>query len=82
VVLQRILSSRPRSPVALVGKVFCKVDASFGAIVAGDLLTTCTTPGHAMKASDRTRALGAIVGKALAGLDTGVGLIPMLVSQR
>jgi hypothetical protein len=82
VVLQRIPSQKQRSPIALVGKVFCKVDATFGGIVAGDLLTTSTTPGHAMKASDRSRALGAIVGKALAGLDTGLGLIPILVSPR
>ncbi len=82
VVLQRIPSQKQRSPIALVGKVFCKVDATFGGIVAGDLLTTSTTPGHAMKASDRSRALGAIIGKALAGLDTGLGLIPILVSPR
>jgi len=82
VVLQRIPSKTPRSPIALVGKVFCKVDATFGAIVAGDLLTTSTTPGHAMKASDKLRAFGAVVGKALAGLDAGTGLIPILVSPR
>jgi hypothetical protein len=82
VILQRVSSPKQRSPLALVGKVFCKVDASFGKIVAGDLLTTSGTPGHAMKATDRSRAVGAIVGKALAGLDSGLGLIPMLVSPR
>ncbi|MGO9155637.1 hypothetical protein [Mycobacterium sp.] len=66
VVLQRVPSQKPRSPIALVGKVFCKVDAAFGKVVAGDLLTTSATPGYAMKASDRSRALGAIIGKALA----------------
>ena len=38
-----------RQPVALMGKVFCKVDAAFGAIEVGDLLTSSPTPGHAMK---------------------------------
>jgi hypothetical protein len=82
VVLQRVPSRKHRSPIALVGKVFCKVDATFGEVVAGDLLTTSSTPGHAMKASDKSRALGAIVGKALAGLGAGPGLIPILVSPR
>jgi hypothetical protein len=45
-------------------------------------LTTSSTPVHAMKASDRCRAFGAIVGKALAGLDSGLGFIRILVSPR
>ena len=64
------------------GKAFCKVDAAFGKIMAGDLLTTSATQGHAMRVSDRSRALGAIIGKALAALDAGSGLIPILVSPR
>jgi len=50
--------------------------------MAGDLLTTSATQGHAMRVSDRSRALGAIIGKALAALDAGSGLIPILVSPR
>jgi hypothetical protein len=82
IVLQRIKSSRHRSPIALVGKAFCKVDALFGSIHPGDLLTTSSTPGHAMKLVDHTRAAGAILGKALGGLEDGRGLIPILVSPR
>ena len=82
IVLQRGESRSGRSPIALIGKAFCKVDASFGSINAGDLLTTSSTPGHAMKASDRSRALGAVVGKALASLSQGLGMIPVLVSIR
>jgi len=82
VVLQRIRVNRRRSPVALIGKVFCKVDAAFGSICAGDLLTTSATLGHAMKVTDRPKALGAILGKALAPLGSGRGLIPILVSLR
>jgi hypothetical protein len=33
-VLQRIKAAGRRSPIALIGKVFCKVDADFGSIVA------------------------------------------------
>jgi hypothetical protein len=67
-------------PIALVGKVCCKVDAAYGPINVGDLLTTSPTPGHAMKIGDRGRALGAILGKALAPLPSGQGLIPILVT--
>ncbi len=82
VVLQRIQAKLRRSPIALVGKVYCKVDAEFGAIAAGDLLTTSTTSGHAMKVADRARAVGTILGKALRSHSVGRGLIPILVSPR
>src|SRR5262245_52942597 len=67
-------------PVALTGRVYCWVDASEGAIVPGDLLTTSSTPGHAMKAADAVKAQGAIIGKALTGLKEGKGLVLVLVT--
>ena len=74
-------SSEPnRLPVALLGKVFCKVDAQFGAIAVGDLLTTSATPGHAMKIGDPQQSFGAVIGKALRPLTAGRGLIPILIS--
>jgi hypothetical protein len=82
IVLQRLQHLPDRSPLALVGKALCKVDAGFGGITAGDLLTTSATPGHAMKVADCTKALGAILGKALHPLDAGRGLVPVLVSLR
>jgi hypothetical protein len=69
-----------RLPLALSGKVYCRADARFGPIAVGDLLTTAPTPGHAMKASDPAQAFGAVLGKALAPLDGGTGLVPVLVS--
>ncbi|HZI44799.1 MAG TPA: hypothetical protein VFD53_06255 [Ilumatobacter sp.] len=69
-----------RRPVAVVGKVYCKVDAGYGAIGVGDLLTTSATPGHAMKASDAARAFGSVIGKALRPLTSGQDLIPILVA--
>jgi hypothetical protein len=78
--LDRRRSSLPRSAVALVGKVCCKVDAKHGPVKVGDLLTTSPTPGHAMRASDRDRAFGAVIGKALQPLESGQGLIPILVA--
>ena len=69
-----------RIPVALFGKVYCKVDASDAAIEVGDLLTTSDTPGYAMKATDPLRAFGAVVGKALRPLSAGQGMIPVLAA--
>lgn len=79
-----VLGNRPfqenRYPIALVGKVYCKVDAEFEPISVGDLLTTSTTPGHAMKASDPHQAFGAVMGKAMRSLNGGRGLIPVLIA--
>jgi hypothetical protein len=70
-----------KHPVALTGRVYCKVDASHGAIKPGDLLTTSDTPGHAMKVMDRERAAGAVLGKAMTSLPQGErGLVLVLVS--
>jgi hypothetical protein len=67
-------------PLALTGKVYCLVDASYSPVDTGDLLTTSPTPGHAMKASDAGRAFGAVLGKALRPLSDGCALIPILCS--
>lgn len=69
-----------KHPVALTGRVYCHVDASHGAIRPGDLLTTSDTPGHAMKATDHARAQGAIIGKAMSSLESGKGLVLVLIS--
>lgn len=66
--------------IAISGRVYCQVDASYGEIKPGDLLTTSPTPGHAMKASDREQAYGAVIGKAMTGLDKGQGLVLVLVN--
>lgn len=68
-------------PVALTGRVWCHADADAGgAIVPGDLLTSAAAPGHAMKAADRSRAFGAILGKAMTPLPKGKGMVLVLVS--
>jgi len=66
--------------VALTGRVYCLVDASFGAIEPGDLLTTSSTAGHAAKVVDIHAAAGVIIGKAMTGLQEGRGLVLVLVS--
>ena len=79
IVLDRHKSDQIRMPVALLGKAFCKVDAGHGSIDVGDMLTTSTTFGHAMKA-DPGRAFGAVIGKALSALESGCGLIKILIA--
>jgi hypothetical protein len=80
IILDKQESSEDRLSVSLIGKVFCKVDGNYGSIAVGDLLTTSSTPGHAMKASDPQRAFGAVLGKALKPWQGGRGLIPILVA--
>jgi hypothetical protein len=80
IVLDKQPAPGNRSPIALLGKVFCKVDARAEAVEVGDLLTTSDTPGHAMKASDSAKSFGSVIGKALRPLARGQGLIPVLIA--
>ena len=66
--------------VAMAGRVYCRAEALSRPIHPGDLLTTSTLPGRAMKASDRSRSHGAIIGKAMSALEQGTGLVLVLVN--
>jgi len=72
--------SGPVVGIALVGTAFCMADADEARIEIGDLLTSAPACGHAMKAKDALKSTGAVIGKALAGLDRGRGLIPIVIS--
>ena len=70
-------------PMAVTGIVPCKVSAlnypaGNGHIKRGDLLTTSSTPGHAMKVTQYKA--GAILGKAFGELPNGTGMIDVLVN--
>ncbi len=69
-----------RRAISLVGKAYCRADATQSPIAVGDLLTTGEVPGCAMLARDRDRSFGAVLGKALEPLSSGIGLIPILVT--
>lgn len=79
-VLGRRQTRSPRAAIALIGKVYCKVDADYSPIKVGDLLTTSNTLGHAMKVRNSDRALGAVIGKAMKPLEKGRDLIPILIA--
>ena len=66
--------------LALTGRVWVRCDAGASPIHPGDLLTTAARAGYAMRAADATRAPGAILGKAMTSLETGTGLVLVLVS--
>jgi hypothetical protein len=79
IILDKQSDTKNRKPIAMMGKVYCKVDADVSSIETGDMLTSSDIPGYAMKAIDPFKAFGAVIGKALASLKEGKGLIPILV---
>nr|HQV30559.1 hypothetical protein [Calditrichia bacterium] len=56
-------------PMGVIGVIPTKVSAENGAIRRGDLLVSANLSGHAMKGTDRSRMLGAVIGKALEDFD-------------
>jgi len=65
-------------PLAVVGIVPVKVTAENGPIQPGDLLTTSSVPGHAMRCGANPQ-VGTVIGKALEPLAEGIGVIKILV---
>ena len=57
-----------------------KVDASYGAVAPGNLLVASPNPGYAMRAT--SPAPGTIIGKALGALESGTGVIPVIVTMQ
>jgi hypothetical protein len=70
-----------RPLLALVGRVPVKVSTENGPIQIGDLLTSSSKAGYAMRCADARRCEGAIIGKALESLEQGTGVILMLVMR-
>lgn len=70
------------SAVTLGSYKAVKVDASFGPVHAGDLLVSSPHAGYAMVVTDKVAALGAVIGKALGNLDSGTGLVPLMVTLK
>ncbi|MGA7829719.1 MAG: hypothetical protein WCA21_02015, partial [Terracidiphilus sp.] len=75
-----VAKSKDNVPMAMVGVVPTKVSAENGSIHKGDLLVTSSQRGYAMKGTDRNRMLGAVIGKAMGSLDSGTGVIEVLVT--
>jgi len=73
-------TSATEVPMAMVGRVPTKVTADNGPIKVDDLLVASSKLGHAMKGTDRNLLTGAVIGKALGSLDSGTGVIEVLVT--
>lgn len=72
--------SHEEIPMAMIGIVPVKVSGENGPIRPGDLLVTSSTPGYAMKGTARKKMLGAVIGKALQSLDSGSGIIEVVIT--
>jgi subtilisin family serine protease len=70
-----------RPLLALLGRVPVKATTESGPIRPGDLLTSASKPGYAMRCVDVTHCEGAIIGKALEALDKGEGVILVLLMR-
>jgi hypothetical protein len=66
-------------PIALAGRVYVKVNQEGGEIQVGDFLTTSSERGKAMKAKNKRKAKGAIIGKAMTKADES-GFVLVLVN--
>ena len=69
-------------PVALAGKALCKVDAREKPIRPGDLIVTSDTPGCGMRGEiDSFQKIGTVIGKALEGMEDGLGTIAIFIAH-
>jgi len=81
IILGNLEGSEDHTPIAMSGRVWVHADATHEAIEPGDLLATSDLPGHAMKASDPSRAHGTVIGKAMTRLEKGkTGMVLVLVN--
>ena len=68
-----------RPMLTLMGRVPVKATTENGTIRPGDLLTVASKSGYAMRCAGVKKCNGAILGKALQGLESGEGKILVLV---
>ena len=70
-------------PVALTGKVLCKVDARNNPVNPGDLIVASDVAGCGMAGRiDSFDKIGSVIGKALERLEDGVDLIPVFITHQ
>lgn len=75
------LAEKPNKvSVTLSGTVYTRVSAENGPVGPGDLLTTSSRPGVAMRATDLEASRGATIGKAMEELRAEEGLVLVLAN--
>ncbi len=73
---------RSSALLALLGRVPVKATTENGPIRVGDLLTSSSKPGYAMRCDGPQKCESAFVGKALSSLEHGEGVVLVLVMHR
>ena len=73
--------TKGKALLAVVGIVPVKVTDEGGSIKPGDLLTTSSSAGYAMKWNRKDGAFCGLMGKALESLDNGIGVIQVLLMR-
>ncbi len=69
-------------PVALTGKVMCRIDARNNPVKPGDLIVTSSTPGCGMAGKlNSFEKIGTVIGKALDHMADGIGLVPVFITH-
>jgi subtilisin family serine protease len=74
-------SQGERPLLALIGRVPVRATTENGPIRVGDLLTSASKPGYAMRCESTEKCEGTIIGKALEPLEEGEGLILVLLMR-
>jgi hypothetical protein len=70
-------------PIVLAGKTLCRIDARKKPVKPGDLIVTSDSPGCGMSGEINSfERIGTVIGKALDGLETGIGIIPVFVTHQ
>lgn len=77
---EHVMHATDKLPIALVGRARTKVSGENGPIRVGDLLTTSSVPGRAMRCADPAEHPGAIAGKSLEPFSGETGSIMVLVT--
>ncbi|MCS7274987.1 MAG: putative Ig domain-containing protein [Candidatus Bipolaricaulota bacterium] len=67
--------------LALAGQVWVKATTENGPIRPGDLLTSASKPGYAMRCESAQTCEGALLGKALTALDQQLGAVRMILAR-
>jgi hypothetical protein len=73
-------SEKDGVPLALVGRAPVKVTNENGPIQRGDMLTTSSKPGYAMRCAPKEKCNGNVIGKALENFDGSAGKINVLLN--
>ncbi|MBN2403212.1 MAG: hypothetical protein JXN64_12530, partial [Spirochaetes bacterium] len=83
VIINNSGSEKKIYPIVLAGKTLCRVDARKKSVKPGDLIVASDTPGCGMAGEINSfEKIGSVIGKALDGLDNGIGIIPVFVAHQ